>query len=352
MSTTQGQSTPHPFPLQGRYASHYKPENLAGPGDSRPTAQQIVEDEHRVGDMKDKVFFLTGCASSYGSGIHIVSALASTGATIYASARNLAAARETLAPWVQTGQVVLLHMDQTDLQSVRDCAAQFKKLREGSRNKLNVLLANAGIMNTPEARTRDGFESQLGVNYLSHWVLFRALRHELAASSTPAFQSRVVCVSSVAHRGARIHWDNLSLAGGAYEGWAAYGQSELAVTYMANQVGRRYAARGVHANSLMPGGWVSPNLQKHSEEFVAMLKNPDLMRFMYSPEQGAATPVYAAISRELEGKGGFYLEGAGIAGPAPKNATLADYGYDYDVGQCREDEERLWEVTKGLVGGQ
>ncbi|KAI1454497.1 hypothetical protein F4805DRAFT_439354, partial [Annulohypoxylon moriforme] len=217
----------NPFQLTGRYAERNKWEVINGPGDSRPTGLQIVEDESLVGAMSDNVVLITGVSS--GMGPETVRALASTGATIFATARNLDKAREALGnTLLETGRVHLLLMDQTDLSSVRACADEF---RQKSGGKLNILINNAGVMKTPEGRTKDGFELQFGTNHLSHFLLFYLLEGLLLASSTPEFHSRVVNVSSVGHRDGPVRFDNLNFEG-EYDGTSpADGQSKTANIY-------------------------------------------------------------------------------------------------------------------------
>ncbi|KAF3058450.1 Short-chain dehydrogenase TIC 32, chloroplastic [Daldinia childiae] len=311
-----------PFQLTGRYAEHSKWEVLNGPRDSRPTGRNVVEDEGLVGAMSDKVILITGVSA--GMGPETVRILALTGATIFATARNLDKAREVLgASLLETGRVHLLFMDQTDLASVRKCAAEF---RQRSGGKLNILINNAGVMKTPECRTKDGFELQFGTNHLSHFLLFYLLKDILLASSTSEFHSRVVNVSSVGHRFGPVRFDNLNFEG-EYEGWAAYGQSKTANIYMATQIERLYGAQGLHGYSLNPGSFDNPNLQKFSQEEMKAAKNDDRMvKYFVSLEQVCATSVYAAISKELEGKGGLYLEGASVAGPRRRIAIRLSTG--------------------------
>ncbi|KAI0386596.1 short-chain dehydrogenase [Hypomontagnella monticulosa] len=333
-----------PFQLTGRYAERHKWEVINGPGDSRPTGMEIVQDEGLVGAMSDKVALITGVSS--GMGPETVRAMLATGATVFATARNLDKARKALGPsLLETGRVHLLFMDQVDLSSVRACAAEFKK----QSSKLNIMINNAAVMRTPGYRTKDGFELQFGTNHLSHFLLFYLLKDVLLASSTPEFHSRVVNVSSSGHRYGQVHFDNLTLEG-EYEGWSAYGQSKTANIYMANQIERLYGAQGLHGYSLNPGSFDSPNLQKHCQEEMAAAKGNDVMKkYFQSVEQECATSIYAAVSKDLEGKGGMYLEGASIAGPAPAGFSQIEYGYA-EWAFDREKEEKLWEISKKLVG--
>ncbi|KAI1418698.1 NAD(P)-binding protein [Hypoxylon sp. FL1857] len=333
-----------PFQLTGRYAERNKWEVLNGPGDSRPTGLQVVEDEGLIGALGDKVVLITGVSS--GIGPETVRALAPTGATIFATARNLDKAREALGSLLETGRVHLLYMDQTDLSSIRACADEFRRQSGG---KLNIMINNAGVMKTPEGRTKDGFELQFGTNHLSHFLLFYLLKDLLLASSTPEFHSRVVNVSSSGHRYGPVRFDNLNFEGD-YNGWAAYGQSKTANIYMANQIERLYGAQGLHGYSLNPGSFVSPNLQKFcQDEMEATKSDKRMMKYFVNLEQACATSVYAAVSKDLEGKGGLYLEGAAVAGPVPPDGDAIEYGYG-EWAFDREKEERLWEVSKKLVG--
>jgi hypothetical protein len=129
-----------PFQLSGRYAENNRWEILDGPGDSRITGKEIVEKEGLVNKWTDRVFLVTGVSS--GIGVETARVLASTGATVFGTARNLAKAKEALGPsLVDTGHVKLLFMDQTDLSSVRACAKEF--LEQSS--KLNILINNAAV---------------------------------------------------------------------------------------------------------------------------------------------------------------------------------------------------------------
>lgn len=204
-------------------------------------------------------------------------------------------------------------------------------------------------MNTPEIRTKDGFELQFQTNHLSHFLLFYLLKDLLLASSTPEFHSRVVSVSTSAHRYGPVHLDNINFDG-IYNGWLAYGASKTANIYMTNQIERLYGSQGLHGYSLHPGGFKSPNLQKHSEEEMkAAMADERMQKYLTSTEQACATSIYGAVSSELEGRGGLYLEGASVAEhPCPPDGDAIEYGYGswaFDEAQ----EIALWELSKSLA---
>ena len=205
-------------------------------------------------------------------------------------------------------------------------------------------------MNTPESRTKDGYELQFGTNHLSHFLLFYLLKDMLLASSTPQFHSRVVNVSSAAHRYGPVRLDNINFDG-IYDGWLAYGSSKTANIYMTSQIERIYGPRGLHGYSLHPGSFESPNLQKHSqEEMKAAMEDKKVQKYLTNIEQACATSVYGAVSRELEGRGGLYLEGASVVEhPCPPDGGVIEYGYGswaFD----QEKEEALWKLSKSMAG--
>ena len=131
-----------PFQLAGRYAERNKWEVLDGPGDSRVTGSQIIKDELLANKWNDKVVLVTGVSS--GIGVETLRAIASTGATVYGTARNLGKAGEALGSMLENGHTHLLHIDQTDLSSVRTCAEEFRK----QNSKLNIIINNAGVRKT------------------------------------------------------------------------------------------------------------------------------------------------------------------------------------------------------------
>lgn len=314
-----------------------------GPGDSRPTAAQIIEDEGLNDILSDKVIFITGCSS--GLGVETARALLMCGATLYLAVRNPAKALAALGTLSTNDRVNLLTLDLNDLSSVRTCAAEFL----AKSSTLNILINNAGVMATPEGRTTGGFETQFGTNFLAHFLLFQLLKPALISSSSPIFHSRLVNVSSSMHRACEVQFENLNWDGGCYDPWKAYGQSKTALVWMANEVERRYGTQGLHAFSLHPGGILS-GLQQHvpDELKAAWGSNETFAKMWKSAEQGAATTVWAAVSKDLEGQGGKYLEDCQIIGKwDPKTGDMGP-GYAewaYDQGKA----ERLWNVALGLV---
>jgi NAD(P)-dependent dehydrogenase (short-subunit alcohol dehydrogenase family) len=324
-----------------RYADVHK--NPQGPGDARPTAMQIIHDEGLEDQLTGSSILITGVSS--GIGVETAKALFTTGATLYLTARNLNKAKQALGDMVSSARVHLLELDLESLASVRACAEQVL-----SKTKtLNIFIANAGVMATPEGRTKDGFETQLGTNYLAHFLLFLLLRPALLAAATPEANSRVIFLSSLAHRYSEVVFDNLNLDG-EYDKWRAYGQSKCALVWAANEIDRRYASQGLRAFSVQPGGVLSGLAQFLSEEDQkGFTTDTTLGPRLKTPEQGAATTVWGAVSRSLEGMGGKYLEDDQIAEPHDESAGPWAPGYA-PYAYSPEKERKLWEVTLKLVG--
>ncbi|KAI1128902.1 hypothetical protein F5Y10DRAFT_164695 [Nemania abortiva] len=330
--------------MEGRYRTAHT--NPKGPGDARPTALQIIKDEQREdGSLRDKVILVTGCSS--GLGVATARALKATGATLFLTARNVEKARAALGDILEGGRVHLLKLDLESLASVRACVEEFT----ARSDTLNVLVTNAGVRLVPEGRTQDGFEVHLGTNHLAHFLLFELLKPTLLRSSTPEFHSRVVAVSSTAHRTAPLNFDDLNFEKRKYDGVAAYGQSKLANVYMANEIERRYGSRGLHGWSVHPGG-IRTGLQRPNlHDVFVLLKNGPIHSYMYmqNADQGAATSTWAAVSRDLEGKGGKYLEECQVSEGFVEGSDTVGPGHAPWV-YHEEDAKKLYDVSLKMVG--
>ncbi|KAJ3453423.1 hypothetical protein MRS44_017670 [Fusarium solani] len=334
-----------------RYAeAHAKP---AGPGDARPTALQIIKDEGVEGKLNGKIIVITGTSS--GIGIETARALATTGATLFLVARSLEKAEAAVADFFDPARMHLVQMDNESFDSVRAAADAILK----KTTKINILVNNAGIMAVPDRRlTRDGHELQFGTNHLAHFLLFQLLKPALLAASTPEFHSRVVSVASAAHKYSGIEAsDNYNYTTeGSYDPMKAYGQSKTANIYFANEIERRYGARGLHATSLQPGAIMTglarfiPAEQREAMS-AQMAKAPEMVQAMKSVEQGAATTVWAAIGAEWATKGGKYLDNCAVADTQAAEgetsytvATYAPWAFD------EEKATRLWNDSLKIVG--
>lgn len=328
-----------------RYQEAYA--NPQGVGDARPTAIQIIKDEEMEGKLHGKVIVITG--TSAGIGIETARALSLTGARLFLLARDLKKATTALEGILEPGRVELVEMDNLSLDSVGEAAAE---ILSRSNNKVNILINNAGIMAVPDLRhTKDGNEMQFGVNHLAHFLLYKLLEAALLANATSEFSSRVVNVSSSGHIAQSINdSNNYNFEKGGYSEWGAYGQSKTANIYMSNAIERYHGSKGLRATSLHPGGIMTNLAQFMAPEALKAFDTPEITRYLRSPEQGAATTVWAAIGKEWESRG-RYLADCAESGPikegdGPLFSTTGYAPFAYDV----EREDRLWKDSLRLVG--
>ena len=260
-------------------------------------------------DLTGRKAIATGASS--GVGIALAQALAAAGAEVTLAVRNIDAGREVadkIATEAKVRRPSVQYLDLLSLHSIRAL------VRAWGDRPLDMLINNAGLMGLPFTLTEDGFESQMAVNFFGPFLLTKLLLPNLLAAA-PA---RMVIVSSGAHHLADFDLDDLNYARRPYDRFAAYGDSKFAANLFAVGFAHGYAAQGVTAFAVTPGG-VATNLGRHStfEDAVRLgWVNADgslPQGEMKSPEQGAATAVWAAVAPELEGRGGLYLEDCAIA---------------------------------------
>jgi NAD(P)-dependent dehydrogenase (short-subunit alcohol dehydrogenase family) len=329
--------------------------NPKGPGDARPTAMQVLQDEKLVGALSNLTVLITGATG--GIGAATAKAIYETGARTFITARSLSKGQklvQEIAGDNKDNRLELIILDLTSLDSVRSAAESFL----AKSNQLNILINNAGLSTGSHQKDPHGIELQFSTNHLSHFLLFMLLKPTLLASATPALPSRVVSVASVSHRYVpAIHLDDLSLDHTPDTAQTVYGyaHSKLANIHFANALERRFGGRGLHAFSLQPGGVATELFGAWMDEatIAAAYGTGDRARFAKSAEQGAATTVWAAVGKALEGKGGLYLEDLAVAHEvdAPKEEWAqwwvpgyAPWAYDEAA------EERLWKESARLVG--
>ncbi|WCH97338.1 SDR family NAD(P)-dependent oxidoreductase [Streptomyces moderatus] len=289
-------------------------------------------------DLTGKLAVVTGGYS--GLGLETTRSLTKAGARVVVPARRRAAAEEALAG---LQGVEVDELDLGDLESVRGFAERFL----ASGRTIDFMIDNAGIMACPETRVGPGWEAQFATNHLGHFALVNRLWPAIEPGG-----ARVVSVSSRGHHFSGIRWDDVHWRQG-YDKWEAYGQAKTANVLFAVHLDRLAADRGVRAFALHPGGIITP-LQRHlpKAEMVERgwideqgnVLNPEGFK---SPEQGAATQVWAATSPQLDGMGGVYLEDCDIAEPA------VDGGERSGVKAWATDPEqaaRLWALSAELTG--
>ncbi|MDX6664582.1 MAG: hypothetical protein QOG68_788 [Solirubrobacteraceae bacterium] len=283
-------------------------------------------------ELKGRTFVITGANS--GIGLAAARTLGGRGARVVMAVRDTAKGEKAAA--TVPGEHEVRQLDLADLASIHAFADAWS-------GDIDVLVNNAGIMAVPEARTKDGFESQLGTNHLGHFALTNLL--------LPRITDRVVSVASGAHRLGRVDLDDLDFAKRGYDRWRVYGQSKLANLLFIAELQRRFDEAGspLRAMAAHPG-YAATNLQSHTgstlQNLLMTVGNAVLAQ---SEERGSEPTVYAATEdipgNSYVGPDGF-LEQRG----KPKLVGRSKAAQDADMARgLWAASERLTGVTSGLT---
>ncbi|MFC7448757.1 oxidoreductase [Rhodococcus daqingensis] len=276
--------------------------------------------------FEGRTVVVTGANS--GLGLATTRELARVGARVVLAVRDVARGTDVAGGIGGTTEVRAL--DLADLSSVRRFADEWS-------GDIDVLVNNAGIMMVPEARTKDGFESQIGTNHLGHFALTNLL--------LPHITDRVVTLASQAHRRGTIDIGDLNWESRTYDRTGAYGQSKLANLLFSLELQRRLREAGstVRALNAHPG-WAATNLQSHSgNRFAGAVMSVGNKVIAQDADAGARPTLFAA-SQDLPG--GSYV------GP---DGFYEVRGYPTLVGRTPEASDvelakQLWTTSEQLTG--
>ena len=314
---------------------------------TRFNATSTAEDVVAGLDLTGVRALVTGASS--GIGRETARALARAGADITLAVRNTDAGAQAAADIAtSTGneRVRVAALDLADQASV----ATFVR---GWTSPLHLLINNAGVIPSTLSRTAEGWELQFATNYLGHFALSLGVHDALAAGARDRGEARIVAVSSTAHMRSPIVFDDLHFERRAYDPQAAYAQSKTADALFAVEATRRWAADGIVANAVNPGG-VATGLQRdftqQQKDYLAAAEAAGV--FVYKTvEQGAATTLVAAVAPEFAHTGGHYLTDGHEAHTVPNDADLFANGDG--VKQWALDPataQKLWTVSLALIG--
>jgi NAD(P)-dependent dehydrogenase (short-subunit alcohol dehydrogenase family) len=305
---------------------------MRGPFGAESTTDEVLEGQ----DLSGKRIFVTGVSA--GLGTEKARALAAHGAHVVGTARDLEKARTATAG---IPNLELIQMDLASLASVR--AAADALLAKGERFDLVIL--NAGVMACPQGKTADGFETQFGTNHLGHFVLANRIVPLLSPDS------RVVSVSSLAHRFSDVDIDDPNFEHTDYDEWSAYGRSKTANILFAVEFDRRHRDQGIRAVAVHPGGirteltrHLTPEvMQKVAERRAAASSVPKEK----TVPQGAATALWAGVVADAAEVGGRYCENCHVA---EIKDDPESYGGVYSYALDPERAKALWAKSEELVG--
>lgn len=302
-------------------------------------------------DLKGKRVLVTGTSS--GLGLETARALVAHGVHVVGTVRDLdkayAATGAIRAAAATGGDFDLIELELGSLASVRACADKLLLQAE----PFDVVIANAGVMATHYGHTADGFETQIGTNHLGHFVLVNRLAPLLHAGS------RVVVLSSNAHRMSDVDLEDLNYERRTYDGPTAYGQSKTANALFAVEFDRRHKDRGIRAVAVHPGvintgltrnvdiemlkGWMAGINETRAQQGLLPLEPKTV-------PQGAATSVWAAFKASSDEIGGRYCEDCHVSVEfkAPQDDGLSEGYRAYTLDPLRA--AALWHQSELLVG--
>jgi NAD(P)-dependent dehydrogenase (short-subunit alcohol dehydrogenase family) len=250
------------------------------------------------------------------------------GANLVLVCRSADKARAAVAEIQAAGakNVERLIGDMGSQADVRRIAAELK----AKHDRLDVLLNNAGLLSTSRRETVDGIEETFAINHLGYFLLTNLLLDVLAKSAP----SRVVSVSSRAHSGAKVRWDDVQMKSG-WSAMGSYSQSKLCNILFTRELAKRLQGTGVTANCLHPGVIASGFGHTYGGfiSFLVTLAKP----FLITPEKGAETQVWLASSPEVEGVTGKYFDKCKEA--RPSRAALEE-----------DAPAKLWALSEKMTG--
>jgi NAD(P)-dependent dehydrogenase (short-subunit alcohol dehydrogenase family) len=288
-------------------------------------------------DLSDTHVLITG--TSAGLGLETARSVAARGATVAGVVRDVDKARRALDEAGATG-VDLHEADLASLASVRSFTDEYVR----DHDRIDVLIANAGIMACPQRATADGHELQFGTNHLGHFLLVNRLMPLLLAAA-PA---RVVVLSSAGHNFSDVSLDDPDFEHTEYDPWVAYGRSKTANVLFAVELDRRFRRGGVRATALHPGG-ILTELGRHlTEESLSALieARGDRVVEFKTVAQGAATTVWAGFVADVDEVGGRYCEDCAVAPVVDEPTSPGVMRYALD----RSTAAALWKRSEQMVG--
>lgn len=277
-------------------------------------------------DQTGKTILITG--ANTGLGYETALELAKKNALVLLAGRNIDKINQAILNIKSECPSAKLEagiVDLTDLQSVKTFAESILE----KHHRLDVLINNAGVMFPPASKTKDGFELQFGVNFIAHFAL-TALLFEVISKTK---DSRVVTLSSIAHKNGKIDFENLKLEK-PYDKFREYGQSKVADLIFSIELQRRL--KGVGSSTISVGA--HPGISKTE---LLRTDNPAMIQEFphMSANQGAFSSLFAA-TEPLEGGSYVGPDGEGEMTGFPASAYISEYAKDQWIGK------KLWEYAE------
>lgn len=293
-------------------------------------------DLDKIPSQKGRIAIVTG--ANIGLGFETALGLAKKEMTVVLACRNIekaTLAKQDILKEVPNADLEIMQIDLSKLDAVR----AFAKTYLEKYQTLDLLINNAGVMVPPFSLTKDGFELQMAANYFGHFLLTGLLLKTILA--TP--NSRIVSLSSMAHRSGKINFDDLQ-SRQKYSAIQAYSQSKLACLMYGYELQRRLEVAGhtTTISTIAHPGASHTNLGQHIPKWAMTLFSVFMPLFSHSAKAGAQPTLWAAIG---VAEGGDYFGPTGfreIKGK-PGKVDSTPLSKDKDIAK------KLWEVSEQLT---
>ena len=294
-------------------------------------------------DLTGKTIIITGANS--GTGFAATEFMAAKGATIIMASRNpdrVETARMEIMSNNQNARLDVIPLDLGSLELIKKFASEFKE----KYSPLDILMCNAGVCQTPDIKTEDGFGFQMGINHLGHYALTGLLLETLKSTNG----SRIVTMSSMNHMQASpLDFNNIFLEN-EYHQMKAYEQSKLANLLFSYELSRKLEDADIPVEAIAAHpGFVKSNIMKTNEHtqrsfgFKLMFNLFDLILAM-TPQKGSSGIMRAATDKSINN--GEYVGPVKMGGfrGLPELTSSSDLSYKED------DAKKLWEMSEQLTG--
>lgn len=296
----------------------------------KPTSKkikiQVTQTTKNNTQLRNKVCIITGATSGIGKAAALK--IAAAGLTLGLIGRNKDKLAQTTQEIKTTNKNAIIHTFQADLSSIKQIRVLAKAIHK-QFDKIDILINNAGAIFLKREMTIDGYEKTFALNHLAYFLLTNELLPLLKKSPT----ARIINVSSTAHKSGRINVQDIMMEK-QYNGFFAYANSKLANVLFTYELARRLANTNIRVNCLHPGV-IATEFSKNNNGLIPFLVKA-IKPFILTPEEGAKTTIYLALSEEVQNTTGKYFVKC-------KSVRSSSLSYNAQIGK------KLWELSEQMI---
>ena len=280
-------------------------------------------------NLKNKTVVISGATNGIGKAAAIE--LSKERSKLIFTYRNGSLANDLLAEIKDLSpdtQVHSVYCDFSNQDSIKKCAEEINEMCEN----IDVLINNAGVVNTSYHETSDGIENTFAVNHLGYFLFTNLLLFKLKGES----ETRIINVSSAAHSFVKeIQWQDINFKNNFKQGLRCYGQSKLANLLFTRYLAIKLSTENITVNAIHPGG-VNTSLGSQNKVWYSKPLRLILRPFFRSPLKGAESIIYLATKQD-DGVTGEYFVDSEIHKSSSYSKNL-------------EEADKLWSLSEEMVG--